>query len=332
MRICHQKGSSTKVKAAKHRTILIAGAGQLGSRYLQSLVNSPEPLEIHLLSLDRESLAMCARRWQEAGGDNTIHNIVNHLMLASIPAALDLVVVSSTAETRPELVEAIAKKCSVNFWVLEKVLARNAQGIARIDRAVSDAKGVWVNYYMRSQSLYRAVKERLATGQAKNTTVTGGDWGLACNALHFVHLHAWFNESPISVFDRVDLDSQWHAAKRFGNWEIHGELHAICQNGGRLQMIAKEGPTRYGLSIQCDEAVWEIIEEEGVARCSDGSEVVAKVAYQSSRPLLLDILSKGTCELPTLQDVMQTDIRFLELMLTCWRQTGHFEATYTPIT
>lgn len=316
----------------KRKTVLIAGAGQLGSRYLQSLVSSTELLDIHLLSLDSKALKLCAERWHEVGGNKTSHRTFNHCTLHSIPAMLDLVVVASTAEMRPQLVEAIAQDCHVRFWVIEKVLSQNLQGLKRINEAVAGSKDAWVNYYMSSQKLYKEVKDQLTGVGPKDMVVCGGDWGLACNAQHFVHLHCWFNDSPLVEFDKVSLAKRWHAAKRAGVWEVYGELQSVCQNGGRLQMNAKAGNVHYEMRIQSGDTEWVIFEEQGIARSSKGIDLAVEVYYQSQRPLLLDILAEEKCELPRLESVLEADGKFLEVMLNSWRQAGNLKATSVPIT
>ena len=47
-------------------TILIAGAGQLGSRYLQGLANCQNTLDIYVQDISKQSLQIAKQRWEEA--------------------------------------------------------------------------------------------------------------------------------------------------------------------------------------------------------------------------------------------------------------------------
>ena len=143
------------------KTLLIAGAGQLGSRYLQSLVSFHSPIDIHLYDIDSRSFSLCAERWEEVSGFNTAHTISNHCRVDSLPIHFDLVVVTSTAGTRPKLVKLISQHSKVDYWILEKVLAQNREGLFDLLRLTAEAKGVWVNYYMSTENLYKAVKAEL---------------------------------------------------------------------------------------------------------------------------------------------------------------------------
>ena len=46
-------------------TILITGAGQLGSRYLQGLNNCRETLDIYVNDISEQSLQIAKQRWEQ---------------------------------------------------------------------------------------------------------------------------------------------------------------------------------------------------------------------------------------------------------------------------
>ena len=46
-------------------TILITGAGQLGSRYLQGLTNCKETLDIYVNDISERSLQIAKQRWEQ---------------------------------------------------------------------------------------------------------------------------------------------------------------------------------------------------------------------------------------------------------------------------
>ena len=57
------------------QSLLLVGAGQLGSRYLQGLVASDSELEITVVDPSSESLETAKLRWIAAGGDESSHQI-----------------------------------------------------------------------------------------------------------------------------------------------------------------------------------------------------------------------------------------------------------------
>ena len=59
-----------------HKKVLLVGAGQLGSRYLQGLAKVSIPLEIHVLDISESSLRIAEARWNEVDtSEKDNHNL-----------------------------------------------------------------------------------------------------------------------------------------------------------------------------------------------------------------------------------------------------------------
>ena len=235
------------MKSAEYKTVLISGAGELGSRYLQSMVSCAIPLTVHLHSDNLRSLELCQQRWGDVGGDASAHRLVMCQDLDLLPDRLDLAIVSSTAKSRPLLIDSIAKRAKVGSWLIEKVLAQSVLDIEKMLVNVGTEARSWVNYYMQADVWYADIKKHLLPGTPKHMKVRGGDWGLACNSLHFIHLHAWFSESRLISLNTEGLSGEVHESKRPGNWEFYGELSVEFADGGRLDLRAELGPVGYSL-------------------------------------------------------------------------------------
>jgi hypothetical protein len=320
------------MESAEYKTVLISGAGELGSRYLQSMVSCAIPLTVHLHSNNTRSLKICQQRWVDVDGKASPHQLVMCQDLSALPDRIDLVIVSSTAESRPLLVESIAKRAVVSYWLIEKVLAQSVPDIEQMLTNLSTGVRSWVNYYMLADAWYAEIKNHLLPGTRKHMTVHGGAWGLACNSLHFIHLHAWFSESHLVSLNTGRLSGEWHESKRPGNWEIYGELSADFSDGGRLDLLSGPGSVKYSLSLQDGPYTWQIDEASGIARRTDGFEIKGRVPYQSERKLVEEILTSGTCRLPTFASVAAADQIFIGAMLNHWRQHIDPAALLVPIT
>lgn len=315
-----------------HKTVLISGAGELGSRYLQSMVTCALPLTVHLHNNNLRSLEICKQRWLEVKGDASPHRLVMHHDLSALPQQIDLAIVSSTADSRSLLVTSIAQRARVNHWLLEKVLAQSVADINHIQTHVRNAIGSWVNYYMRAEAWYAEIKKHLVVGTPKHMRVHGGNWGMACNSLHFIHLHAWFSESSLLSLDTEQLSDAWHASKREGNWEISGQLNAGFSDGGSVELVAGPGPAEYTLTLKDGAYTWQIMESRGIALRSDGLEVAGQVLYQSQRRVVEEILSDADCRLPTFAAVVDADRMFVGALLEHWKRHNDPAASVVPIT
>lgn len=320
------------MNSTEYKNVLISGAGELGSRYLQSMVSCAVPLTVYVHSSNPISLDICQQRWMDVHGDKSPHRLVMCLDLGALPDRLDLAIVSSTADSRPLLVESITKRAQVSYWLIEKVLAQNVPDIEQMLANVSTGARSWVNYYMQAEAWYAEINSHLLPGIPKHMKVYGGAWGMACNSLHFIHLHAWFSESCLVSLNIDGLSGEWHESKRPGNWEIYGELRAEFADGGRLDLLSGPGPVEYSLSLQDGPYTWQIDEPSGIARRSDGFEITGRVPYQSERKLVEEILTSGGCRLPTFEAVAAADQLFVGAMLNHWRQHKDPAALLVPIT
>lgn len=161
------------MKSINYKKILILGAGEIGSRHLQSMARCALPLKIYVHSNNVQSLKVCEDRWLEVASTSSLHQLIMCANLENLPVQIDLVIASSTASSRPELIEGIANKTQVTFWVLEKVLAQSSGKIKAMMENVSLSSQSWVNYYMLADPWYAEIKKAPAPLYSK---AHGGYW------------------------------------------------------------------------------------------------------------------------------------------------------------
>lgn len=315
-------------------TILISGAGQLGSRYLQGLASCQLPLQIHVHDVDPGSLARAQQRWHEVAEADTPHQVVFHSSLEAVPSELDIAVVATTARVRPQVVREIASHANVGSWVLEKVLAQSEAGLDEIAAKVGLGARAWVNTPRRMLPWHQQIKSQLDHGRPMTLKVDGGSWGLACNSIHFLDMFAWWTGEMLVEVNTEQLDSQWFEAKRPGNWEVLGTLQAKFSGGSCASLSARDGEVFYALELDDGEHIWSIDEDAGTARRSDGLDLPGRLPFQSevSATLVESILENGTCELPTLKESAEVHRVFIRSMLEHWKYSVDGCATAVPIT
>lgn len=315
-------------------TILISGAGQLGSRYLQGLAKCRMPLRIYVQDIYEESLGRAEQRWDEALGPETHHDASFHASFESLPSQLDVAIVATTADVRPRVVENIANLSAVRFWVLEKVLAQNETGLDQIVAHLRGASGAWVNTPRRMMTWHRQIKANLGMGRPVKLSVEGGGWGMACNAVHLLDLLAWWADEKLLDVETNRLDPHWFESKRPGNWEVMGTLEARFSGGSHALLSARRGDDFPMLKVSDGHLTWLINEAEGRARRSDGIEIPGRNAYQSemSAGLVESILGTGACDLPTLEESTALHRVLIHAMLEHWRRAGGSDASFVPIT
>lgn len=314
--------------------VIISGAGQLGSRYLQGLATCRLPLEIHLHDISREALAVAEQRWLEVKPIDSPHKVFVHSNLSQVPALLDIAIVATTARARPQVVRALNERSAVRFWVLEKVLAQSESDLDEIGLLVGSGTNAWVNTPRRTLPWHNQIKTGLTPGVPLHLTVTGGSWGLGCNSVHYLDMLSWWSGEALRQIGTDSLDANWIPAKRPGYWEILGTLTAEFSGGSSARFSVTAEPYSYLFKLDDGTHNWVINEETGVADRSDGLHIAGRLPFQSevTAALVESILLDGGCGLPTLKDSIELHRPFVRSLLGHWQRTVDANASRVPIT
>lgn len=314
--------------------VVIVGVGQIGSRHLQGLTLSTLDPEIHLVDPSPAALDRATRRWASSSGEDPKGRLWCHESCRGIPALVDVAVVAATAEARPVLVGEVCELTEVRYWILEKLLAQSSAGLDDLLVSTAEASGAWVNTPRRIIDWYRRIGKAGAAQGPVEMVVDGGGWGLACNAVHFLDLCAWWSGGRIETVDVTGLSSDWFPSKRLGSFEIRGTIEAQFTGGSRVVLRDLGGVDPLEVSVKSMNYGWHIEESTGRAMRSDGRRDDGGTALQSELTggLVDRLLISGSCGLPTLTEGVDLYRPFLTAMLDHWRASGHPEAQSVPIT
>lgn len=317
------------------QSLLLVGAGQLGSRYLQGFVASESELEITVVDPSLESLQTAKSRWIEAGGDRCSHEV---RWLGSLPADLkrvDIALIVTSSKGRASLIKKIANTIQVSYWVLEKHLAQSASELNLIQLATANSLGCWVNLPRRLMKWHSLLKAQFAEIGPLHVSVSTGLPELAGNCIHFIDLVSWWTGEQLRSVDTTFLGKDWFPAKRPRYYEIDGELTVRFSGGSTL--IVREGPKWPVMSMRIstlNAEYWEVDENLGTAiapskECFRG---VLELQSSISGRLVDEILLRGKCDLPTLHESAATYTIFLDAMLAHWNRAQNRNDDLVPIT
>lgn len=315
--------------------LLIVGTGQLGSRYLQGMVNCTQNLDIVAMDPSAKALDIAKARWLEAKGADSNHSVNWCQELPSDARNFDLAILSTPAKGRSALVYALSKQATIRYWILEKVLAQSADELEIIKQATAKADGCWVNTARRLMHWHQTLKNNLYTNAPLYVEKYANLWGLACNSIHFIDLVAWWTNEKLLSLDTSGLDLDWFESKRLGFFEITGTLTAYYSGGSKLVLSAQHDAPDQGLHVQTASGEsWLINELAGEACGSHGKRIDGTLEYQSTMTsrLISSILVNGSCDLPTLQESSQMHGIFLDAMLAHWNHSHNIHDTLIPIT
>jgi predicted dehydrogenase len=317
---------------ARGMHILLTGAGQLGSRYLQSIVKTFEGCDVTVVDPSPASLAAARARMEEAGGARSNAVVFADRISRGIRPA-DLAIVATTADVRLEALSAALEQARAARVLLEKVLFQDESSYAQATRMLTES-GVpaWVNTPRRSFDFYAGLRREIGARPVRRIDVAGGDWGLACNAVHFLDLAVFLAGSVVEHVDTRLLGRSWRPGKRERFMEIDGTLRARLVSGTEVSMTAMPGTTVPNtVMVGADTLVACIDEAAGKAfvkedRAWETRDFRLPLLSEYAGPVLAVLLRDGETGLPGYAESADTHLSLVRAL------SDHTGSPVCPIT
>ncbi|WED41895.1 Gfo/Idh/MocA family oxidoreductase [Legionella cardiaca] len=317
--------------------IIIIGAGQLGSRHLQSLNLLNKELDITVIDPSISSLETARSRF-EATIKDTKHQI-NYQQELNTKGAIDIAIVASTAQSRRMIIEKLLNEhSSVKHLVLEKLLFTQEQDYYDIAQLLSKHQTkTWVNCTMRMMPYYQNLPN-LFHKQVIQYHVTGSQYGLITNAIHYLDHLAYITGINKFELDTRYLDKQIIESKRPGYYEVTGTLIARFENGS-LAFLHSDKAGMAPIQIEIFNEKYRIISREWEQQAWQTSlnndwkweEVEAAIPFQSTltAELVNSLLEQNQCSLTDYETSMQIHLQLLNPLKSFLTECGfHSEVSY----
>lgn len=292
------------------KTLAIIGAGQLGSRHLQSLaLLDKELFEIFVFDTQQSSLEVARQRYSDVSKENSPAISVSD-NFNDIPKSLYAVIVATGSVVRRKVVENLIQQSEIEFLILEKFLFTTLEDYAVIGALLEEKKiKTYVNTPRRTFDFYRAIASVLTF--PCQVEVAGSQWGLGCNAIHFLDLFYYLNQSTaIEVIS--NMDKEIIPSKREGYIEFTGSFIVKDEKNNTCQITSfKEGNLPVIITITDSKGKWTIHEGAGEliyfgaenGKYSYQKETI-KLPFQSesTSKIIMDILATGDCKITPYKD------------------------------
>lgn len=317
--------------------ILIIGAGQIGSRHLQALAQLDANYEITVFDVSEQGLALSKERLLEVESNGAIiHFTTRH----PDNCKFDLAIIATGAATRLSALKALTDNNEVKSIVFEKVLFQSVAQIQNAKHILRQKEiAAWVNCPRRMMPCYREIRDKLKATSPINVTIQGADFGLACNAIHFLDLFAYLSADVGTMSIEGTFNSTPVPAKRQGCYEVFGKIEA--RSGPHVfSMTCDEvdGIEEIAVTVACDDIQITIdeINSTMVETTSSDNRVVnsdCRLPFQSemSQHFAESIIAFGKCELPTFNESAQLHEVMLPLFSDFFTAHGVQELDECPI-
>jgi predicted dehydrogenase len=285
-------------------TIKIIGAGQLGSRHLQALKEVQIPLEIEVVDPSNDSLMVAKERYEAVLGG--IQHKVEFRNEIGVSDKTEIIIVATNSAIRRQVIEDLLKRTKLSYLILEKILFDEQKDYLDVKKILTQAGvNTWVNCPMRMMGVYQEIKNKVKGSQIFYR-VTGGQFGLVTNAIHYLDHVA--DLAGCIEYDLVTggLNKQPIPSKRPGFHELTGTLLAKFKDGSVCEVTCHpDNNAPVIIEIFTDNKRFIVRESEGKMWYSEEgggwvwSEVNAVIPFQSQLTSIIvsNLLNNGTCEL-----------------------------------
>ena len=323
------------------KTIVIVGAGQIGSRHLQALSSFGLDCRIEVFDLLNSSLEVARARFDEVYDEERYSvEVIYSDDISSMSRHVDLIILATPSKGREWLLQRVLANSKIENMILEKVLFQNPDSYEKMNTLLKDNKvRCWVNCWPRTMPFYRDIREKIKGSGRVDVSVSGERWGLGCNSAHFLDLFYFLTGG--SELKKVNCElSEIYEAKRKGYIDFTGQIDALNVNGDKLTMNDAGGEAGFvTVKILANNVSFELIDQISdmkIIECSGGKESVSleQVPYQSQRTGLIarDIITDHRCDLPLYADTCNIHEQLIRGMIVSLNQDHHKGYALCPIT
>jgi predicted dehydrogenase len=300
------------------------------------------PLEITVVDPSCQALAISKTRFDEVAKQENVGKPQYYQDLNQIDREFDVGIVATNADVRRKVIEDLLRKTKVKYLLIEKVAFQNSSDFEHMIKLLK-SKNVkaWVNLPRRIIPFYKQLKGKVTPHEQVFCTVQGGEWGLACNAIHFIDLLSFLTEETDYEVYCDNLDKHLNDSKRKGFVEFTGYLRCHFRNGSELNLVSLNGSSSPPLISMMTKTLLCIVEEEkGLARMSreEGGwkweSITFKWPYQSemTHKIVEEVITTGNCGLPSIEESYLIHEPLLNSFMGHLERITGKKYSYCPIT
>jgi hypothetical protein len=316
--------------------IALIGVGNIGIRYLEGILKSDLILKVELLDKKIESINYFSNLIKQF--KNSSHNIdlVLRHSIEDFSSSLDLAIISTTADVRFQVACSLIEQKRIKNIILEKIVFQKPEEYLIFnDLIIRKNINCYVNHPRRVYPFYQKLKQKIIAKSGLIVTIQGGDWGLGCNALHYIDLISYLVESDEIRLSVDFLDKEIINSKRPGFIEFSGVL---CGTVGDARFFIYSGKTESPtiITINNSEFSYTIQESAGLIYEVDLKKITfnileEKIQYYQSEitsDIINQILVTGNSSLPRFQEVIRIHTIFIKNLLEFYNKiTNEFSST-----
>lgn len=322
--------------------IAIIGAGQIGSRHLQSMAQLEGKTKVQLVDPSEESLKIARERfYQVYQRESGKIELISNRCIDNLSESIDLAIIATSSNIRAEIIKELICKKAVKNLILEKVLFQTVGEYFTIDELLREKNiPAWVNCYMRSRDFYKSLRNQMSLSKKIEMRVEGALWGMGCNSIHFIDYFSYLTGCNDFNFTGSHLNREIIKSKRSGFMEFSGELAGKNSQGHSLVLICHDkGSAPIKININNGSNNHEIIDciDHVIHRVFVGGKKTEKKVdipfqSQSTNDLVYQICNHDKCDLTTYSDSMKLHLPLIKVLIEHMKNLSGERVEICPIT
>ena len=296
--------------------IAILGIGNIGARHLESILKST--LKINIFVFD-----ICEKRSQEVISiyeplkDNI--NIKSIKNIKELPKEIIFCIISTPSIQRLNVLEQIDS--NIKFLLLEKVLTSSKEELKIYKKISKQFEAVYVNMPYYFESIFQQINKYISN--PNKIIFQGGDFGIACNLVHFLDISEKLFQKKISDFHQKNKYISWKESRRKGFYDLTGEILIELSSREKVYMIS-DFKTQEDLKIFVSDEFNEISYDWSSGKLFKNNSFLTKnlIPYQSSRTLIIleDLLSGKSPKVTSLDNAIRIHNHLIDILQPSWNK------------
>lgn len=324
--------------------VLIVGCGNLGRRHLQAVASLPQVKKIEIVDSNTGALELGRRLLED---DPVCLPSPSPRWITSLDAVTlggDICIVATQAKGRARLIKKIAGTLKYRNFLIEKIASQSTSEYEDlIQFAKAHSLKIWVNCKTRAYPVHQYIKSQLNGEEPILFNSMAGNHGLANNGTHAADLFAFYDNAQ--KIERVSavVDPVLHPSKRGKEiFDLSGTLVGKTEKGSVFTLsYAGHHASFDHFVIVTKSHRWIIdhflrwaVESRG-EKGGDWKPIPFEgnlMVSQMTKIFAGEILEKGNCLLPTLEECWPAHRFILESLQPHFNKLLGKNLNYCPVT
>ncbi len=315
------------------KTILLVGCGGLGIRHAESILNNQNYF-LHIIDNSKKRVVDINKKFKSKK-----NNLKVSSSLSSLYKFYDLIIIATTSYKRENILKDIIKKTYSKNYILEKIVFTSINPYNYFINYFKNKKiNCWVNCPNRFYDSYNFLKKKLNKNYKLSMIVSGNNWGLASNFVHYTDLFSFLTNKISLEIESFNLDNKVIKSKRKNFVEFNGSIILKTMNGEYLNIFHNKNTFDTIVTIEIINGKLSFLYREGdkYATLHFNNEILKipfKIPFQSSitENYLKNIFSNKKLNLPSLEEHYKINVNIIRELIKFYNLSNSGKKEYVPI-